>query len=158
MHTLFVGDFDARISQITERCLEPSERETYDNGVRNLAVSSRLWQRSRRLRQGNTRCRGLSAPQPEEPVLSLLRSPRCDRPLSSGVGAEGSKLVGLQISPELLCRIQLGARSQYTLDGEPGALVNDPIGHAPTACTGRPSHSYTILRPGRVEADRSGIQ
>ena len=34
MHTLFVGDFDARISQIAERGLEPAERETYANGVR----------------------------------------------------------------------------------------------------------------------------
>jgi catechol 2,3-dioxygenase-like lactoylglutathione lyase family enzyme len=33
-HTLFVDDFDARISQIAERGLEPAERETYDNGVR----------------------------------------------------------------------------------------------------------------------------
>jgi hypothetical protein len=28
------GDFDARISQIAERGLEPAERETYANGVR----------------------------------------------------------------------------------------------------------------------------
>lgn len=34
MHTLFVGDFDARISQIAERGLVPAERETYANGVR----------------------------------------------------------------------------------------------------------------------------
>ncbi len=34
MHTLFVGDFDARISQIAERGQEPAERETYANGVR----------------------------------------------------------------------------------------------------------------------------
>ena len=34
IHTLFVGDFDARISQIAERGLEPSEHETYANGVR----------------------------------------------------------------------------------------------------------------------------
>jgi catechol 2,3-dioxygenase-like lactoylglutathione lyase family enzyme len=34
MHTLFVGDFDTRISHIAERGLEPAERETYDNGVR----------------------------------------------------------------------------------------------------------------------------
>ena len=35
MHTLFVGDFDARISQIAERGLEPAnKRETYANGVR----------------------------------------------------------------------------------------------------------------------------
>ncbi|MGH8793706.1 MAG: VOC family protein [Stackebrandtia sp.] len=33
-HTLFVGDFDARISQIAERGLEPAETETYSNGVR----------------------------------------------------------------------------------------------------------------------------
>ena len=35
-HTLFVGDFDARISQIAERGLEPAERETYGNGVRKV--------------------------------------------------------------------------------------------------------------------------
>jgi catechol 2,3-dioxygenase-like lactoylglutathione lyase family enzyme len=34
MHTLFLGDFDARISQIAERGLEPAEHETYANGVR----------------------------------------------------------------------------------------------------------------------------
>lgn len=34
MHTVFVSDFDARISQIAERGLEPTERETYSNGVR----------------------------------------------------------------------------------------------------------------------------
>lgn len=34
MHTLFVGDFDARLSQIAERGLEPAELETYANGVR----------------------------------------------------------------------------------------------------------------------------
>jgi predicted enzyme related to lactoylglutathione lyase len=34
MHTLFISDFDARISQIAERGLEPAERETYANGVR----------------------------------------------------------------------------------------------------------------------------
>ena len=34
MHTLFVSDFDARVSQIAERGLEPAERETYANGVR----------------------------------------------------------------------------------------------------------------------------
>ena len=37
MHTLFVGDFDARISQIAERGLEPAERETYANGVRKAS-------------------------------------------------------------------------------------------------------------------------
>jgi predicted enzyme related to lactoylglutathione lyase len=34
IHTLFVGDFDARISRIVERGLEPAGRETYPNGVR----------------------------------------------------------------------------------------------------------------------------
>ncbi len=34
MHTVFVGDFDAYISQIAERGVEPTERETYANGVR----------------------------------------------------------------------------------------------------------------------------
>ena len=33
MHTVFVGDFDARIAQIAGRGLEPAERETYANGV-----------------------------------------------------------------------------------------------------------------------------
>src|SRR5712691_5200528 len=36
MHTVFVGDFDARIFRIAERGLEPAERETYANGVRNF--------------------------------------------------------------------------------------------------------------------------
>jgi hypothetical protein len=34
MHTVFLGDFDVRISQFAERGLEPAVRETYDNGVR----------------------------------------------------------------------------------------------------------------------------
>jgi catechol 2,3-dioxygenase-like lactoylglutathione lyase family enzyme len=34
MHTLFVGDFDARIARIAERGLEPAELEIYANGVR----------------------------------------------------------------------------------------------------------------------------
>lgn len=34
MHTIFAGDFDARMLQIAERGLEPAERETYANGVR----------------------------------------------------------------------------------------------------------------------------
>jgi hypothetical protein len=37
MHTLFVGDFDARGSQIAERGLEPAERESYANGVRKAS-------------------------------------------------------------------------------------------------------------------------
>ena len=36
MHTLFVSDFDARVSQIAERGLEPAERATYGNGVRKV--------------------------------------------------------------------------------------------------------------------------
>src|SRR5712692_4305183 len=36
-HTLFVGDFDAGISQIAERGLEPAERETYANVVRKAS-------------------------------------------------------------------------------------------------------------------------
>ena len=34
IHTLFVGDFDARISRILDRGLKPAEQETYANGVR----------------------------------------------------------------------------------------------------------------------------
>ncbi|HEY0698437.1 MAG TPA: VOC family protein [Micromonospora sp.] len=34
MHTVFVEDLDARLSQIAERGLKPAECETYDNGVR----------------------------------------------------------------------------------------------------------------------------
>ncbi|MFH8484843.1 VOC family protein [Streptomyces longisporoflavus] len=34
MHTVFVGDFDTRISEIAERGLKPDMRETYANGVR----------------------------------------------------------------------------------------------------------------------------
>jgi catechol 2,3-dioxygenase-like lactoylglutathione lyase family enzyme len=34
MHTVFLGDFDARMSQIAERGLAPDVRETYANGVR----------------------------------------------------------------------------------------------------------------------------
>jgi catechol 2,3-dioxygenase-like lactoylglutathione lyase family enzyme len=33
-HTVLVDDFDARLSQIAVRGLEPAERETYANGVR----------------------------------------------------------------------------------------------------------------------------
>lgn len=33
-HTVFVGDFDDRIEQISGRGLLPAEREVYDNGVR----------------------------------------------------------------------------------------------------------------------------
>jgi catechol 2,3-dioxygenase-like lactoylglutathione lyase family enzyme len=36
LHTLFVSDLDDRISRILERGLEPSERETYGNGVRKI--------------------------------------------------------------------------------------------------------------------------
>ena len=34
MHTIFVSDFDDRLSAIAARGLEPAVRETYDNGVR----------------------------------------------------------------------------------------------------------------------------
>jgi catechol 2,3-dioxygenase-like lactoylglutathione lyase family enzyme len=34
MHTIFVGDFDTRISDIAERGLAPATLETYENGVR----------------------------------------------------------------------------------------------------------------------------
>ncbi|GAA5141278.1 VOC family protein [Pseudonocardia adelaidensis] len=33
-HTVFVGDFDDRLAQMSERGLRPAEREVYDNGVR----------------------------------------------------------------------------------------------------------------------------
>jgi len=34
MLTLFLGDFDDRVAQITERGLEPAIEEVYENGVR----------------------------------------------------------------------------------------------------------------------------
>jgi predicted enzyme related to lactoylglutathione lyase len=34
MHTIFVDDFDARLTRIADRGLEPSTRETYSNGAR----------------------------------------------------------------------------------------------------------------------------
>ncbi|MEH1164337.1 VOC family protein [Micromonospora sp. CPCC 205539] len=34
MHTIFVDDFETRLSHIAERGLEPDDVETYDNGVR----------------------------------------------------------------------------------------------------------------------------
>src|SRR5690242_12150476 len=34
VHTLFVGDLDARLDGIADRGLEPAARETYSNGVR----------------------------------------------------------------------------------------------------------------------------
>ncbi|MFK4066408.1 VOC family protein [Streptomyces sp. NPDC029674] len=33
-HTVFAGDFDARVARIAERSLRPDRRETYANGVR----------------------------------------------------------------------------------------------------------------------------
>ena len=36
MHTLFVDDLDARVGGITARGIEPSTRETYENGVRKV--------------------------------------------------------------------------------------------------------------------------
>jgi catechol 2,3-dioxygenase-like lactoylglutathione lyase family enzyme len=34
MHTIFVDDFDTRLARIADRGLEPTELETYSNGVR----------------------------------------------------------------------------------------------------------------------------
>jgi hypothetical protein len=34
MHTIFAGDLDALVAQIAERGLEPTNQETYSNGVR----------------------------------------------------------------------------------------------------------------------------
>ncbi|PZG07058.1 VOC family protein [Nonomuraea aridisoli] len=34
LHTIFVDDFDELVAEITERGIEPAERETYSNGVR----------------------------------------------------------------------------------------------------------------------------
>ena len=34
MHTIIVDDFDARLAGIADRGLEPTELETYSNGVR----------------------------------------------------------------------------------------------------------------------------
>jgi catechol 2,3-dioxygenase-like lactoylglutathione lyase family enzyme len=34
IHTLFVSDFDSRISEIAARGLRPAKSETYENGVR----------------------------------------------------------------------------------------------------------------------------
>jgi catechol 2,3-dioxygenase-like lactoylglutathione lyase family enzyme len=34
MHTIIVDDFDALVAQIADRGLEPSQQETYSNGVR----------------------------------------------------------------------------------------------------------------------------
>lgn len=34
MHTIFLSDYDARMSEIAGRGLEPATLETYDNGVR----------------------------------------------------------------------------------------------------------------------------
>ncbi|MDI3403934.1 VOC family protein [Streptomyces cavernicola] len=33
-HTLFVSDFDERVAAIAERGIEPTRRDTYENGVR----------------------------------------------------------------------------------------------------------------------------
>ncbi|MEV0221788.1 VOC family protein [Streptomyces sp. NPDC050704] len=34
MHTVFVDDFDKRVTQMADRGIEPTKRETYGNGVR----------------------------------------------------------------------------------------------------------------------------
>jgi predicted enzyme related to lactoylglutathione lyase len=36
MHTILVDDLDARVAQIAERGLEPTKRETYENGTRKI--------------------------------------------------------------------------------------------------------------------------
>lgn len=36
LHTRFVADLDALVVQITDRGLDPVERETYSNGVRKI--------------------------------------------------------------------------------------------------------------------------
>jgi hypothetical protein len=36
MHTIVVADLDGRVAQIAERGLEPTNRETYENGVRKI--------------------------------------------------------------------------------------------------------------------------
>jgi hypothetical protein len=39
MHTVFVDDFDALVTQIANRGLEPTKRETYSNGVRRPSIA-----------------------------------------------------------------------------------------------------------------------
>jgi predicted enzyme related to lactoylglutathione lyase len=39
MHTILVDDLDALVSQIADRGLEPTKRETYPNGVRKITYS-----------------------------------------------------------------------------------------------------------------------
>jgi len=34
MHTIFVDDFDALVTEMADRGIEPTKRETYANGVR----------------------------------------------------------------------------------------------------------------------------
>lgn len=36
MHTIFVEDLDERVQEITDRGIQPYERETYSNGVRKV--------------------------------------------------------------------------------------------------------------------------
>ncbi|WP_066362006.1 VOC family protein [Herbidospora mongoliensis] len=36
IHTIFVSDLDTVVTGITERGLEPAQRETYSNGVRKI--------------------------------------------------------------------------------------------------------------------------
>ena len=36
MHTLFVDDLDARVEAMSQRGIEPADRETYSNGVRKV--------------------------------------------------------------------------------------------------------------------------
>jgi hypothetical protein len=39
MHTLFLSDFDARVTQLAERGLEPAKQETYGDGVRKATYT-----------------------------------------------------------------------------------------------------------------------
>jgi len=63
MHTLLVGEYDARISQIAERGLESAELETYTNGVRKGHLSRPGRQRDRiRRRSSLTETDGRTPP------------------------------------------------------------------------------------------------
>jgi catechol 2,3-dioxygenase-like lactoylglutathione lyase family enzyme len=41
MHTLFVAELDALVTQIAGRGLEPAQQETYSNGVRKITYRDR---------------------------------------------------------------------------------------------------------------------
>jgi hypothetical protein len=58
---------------------------------------------------------------------------RC-RPVSATdrVATQVRKLSGFEIAKDLLGRIELRRVDRQAFDGQPRALVVDPIGHAPT--------------------------